>query len=92
MKSQTAALFATAVATILPAQQFCGLLDPVSSLEGMGALVGAVYPTTYFLTIARGTFSKALDFSDLRASFVPLVIAVPALIGLATALLRKQAR
>jgi ribosome-dependent ATPase len=36
MRSQTAALFATAVLTLLPATQFSGLLDPVSSLEGMG--------------------------------------------------------
>jgi ribosome-dependent ATPase len=92
MRSQTAALFATAVVTILPAVQFSGLLDPVSSLEGVGAFIGAVYPTTYFLTIARGTFSKGLEFADLGASFVPLAIAVPALVGLAAALLRKQAR
>jgi ribosome-dependent ATPase len=92
MRSQTAALFATAVLTLLPATQFSGLLDPVSSLEGVGALIGALYPTTYFLTVARGTFSKGLDFADLRASFVPLAIAAPVLIGLAAALLRKQAR
>ena len=72
MRSQTAALFATAILTILPASQFSGMIDPVSSLEGVGALIGAVYPTTHFLTIARGTFSKGLDFADLHASFVPL--------------------
>jgi ribosome-dependent ATPase len=44
-------------------------------------------PTT---DIARGTFSKALDFADLQASFIPLLIAVPVLLGLAVALLKKQ--
>jgi ribosome-dependent ATPase len=91
-RSQVAAVFATAVLTLLPATQFSGLLDPVSSLEGAGAVIGAVYPTTHFLTVARGTFSKGLGVTDLQASFVPLVTAVPVLIALAAALLRKQAR
>jgi ribosome-dependent ATPase len=92
VRSQVAALFGTALLTLLPAVQFSGLIDPVSSLEGMGALIGQVYPTTHFVTIARGTFSKELGFMDLRGSFVPLLIAVPVLIGLGAALLRKQER
>jgi ribosome-dependent ATPase len=92
MRSQVAALFGTAVLTILPAVQFSGMLDPVSSLEGAGAAIGSIYPTTYFLTIARGTFSKALGFQDLYASFVPLLIAAPLLIIIGAALLRKQER
>lgn len=47
MHSQVAAIFGTAVLTILPAVQFSGLLDPVASLEGAGALIGRIYPTTY---------------------------------------------
>ena len=89
-RSQTAALFGTAVLTILPATQFSGMIDPVSSLEGAGALIGKIYPTTHFMTISRGTFSKALGLSDLYTSFIPLVIAVLVLIGLCAALLKKQ--
>jgi len=92
LKGQTAAVFATLILTFTPAQQFSGLIDPVTSLEGIGARVGAVYPTTYFLTIARGVFSKGLGFGDLRVEFVPLLIAGPLLIGVTAALLRKQAR
>jgi ribosome-dependent ATPase len=92
VRSQVAALFGTAVLTILPVVQFSGMIDPVSALEGAGALMGRIYPTTHFLNIARGTFAKALEFSDVRASFVPLLIAVPVLIGLGTLLLRKQER
>jgi ribosome-dependent ATPase len=90
MRSQIAALFGTAVLTILPAVQFSGMIDPVSSLEGAGALIGQIYPTTHFLTIARGTFSKALGFPDLYASFIPLLLAVPLLIVIGAVLLRKQ--
>jgi ribosome-dependent ATPase len=89
-RTQIAAVFGTAVLTILPAVQFSGLLDPVSSLSGLGAFVGRIWPTTYFITISRGTFSKALGFADLYRAFVPLVIAVPVLVGLSASLLKKQ--
>jgi len=90
MRSQIAALFGTAVLTILPAVEFSGMINPVTSLEGAGALIGKIYPTTHFLTIARGTFSKGLGFAELQASFVPLLLAAPILIGLGAALLKKQ--
>ncbi len=90
MRSQIAALFGTAVLTILPAVQFSGMINPVSSLEGAGALIGQLYPTTHYLTIARGTFSMALGFADLGMSFIPLLLAVPVLLGLSVALLKKQ--
>ena len=92
MRSQIAALFATAVLTLLPATQFSGLIDPVSSLEGGGRLIGEIYPTTHFVVISRGTFSKALHFRDLTDAFVPLALAWPILFGLSAALLRKQER
>jgi ribosome-dependent ATPase len=91
-RSQIAAMFGTAVLTILPTTQFSGLVYPVSSLAGMGALIGRIYPTTHFLTIARGTFNKALAFADLQPAYVALLITVPALILLTAALLPKQER
>ncbi len=90
MRSQIAAIFGTAVLTILPAVTFSGMIDPVSSLEGAGRVIGNLSPATYFITISRGTFSKALGFADLYAAFIPLLIAVPVLIGLGVALLKKQ--
>jgi ribosome-dependent ATPase len=90
MKSQIAAIFGTALLTLIPAVQYSGMIDPVSSLEGAGAFIGRIFPATYFMTIARGTFSKALDFNDLQGAFLPLIIAIPVLLGLGVALLRKQ--
>ena len=91
MKSQIAAIFGTALITLLPASQYSGITDPVSSLQGFGAFIGRIYPTTYFVTISRGTFSKALDFADLTGAFLPLLITIPILLGLGIVLLRKQA-
>lgn len=92
MRSQTAAIFATALLTLIPSMQFSGLMDPVSSLQGAGAVIGRVFPASHFVTIARGTFSKGLGFADLRASYWPLLLAIPVLLALAAAFLRKQER
>ena len=90
VRSQVAAIFGTAIVTLIPAAQYSGFINPVSSLEGAGAFIGSIYPATYFLTISRGTFAKALHFADLQASFVPLLLSVPVLLGLCTILLKKQ--
>ncbi len=90
MRSQIAALFATAIGTILPAVQFSGLINPVSSLEGVGAFIGRIFPTTHFVTVCRGVFSKGLGFGDLGQPLLALTIAVPVLLALSVALLKKQ--
>ena len=90
MKSQIAAIFGTAIITLIPATQLSGMIDPVASLEGPGRWIGQIYPTSHFLTIARGTFSKALGLGDLWGSFIPLLIAVPLVLGLSVWLLKKQ--
>jgi len=92
MRSQVAAIFGTAILSLLPAVSFSGMLDPVSSLEGVGRVIGEIYPTTHFLTIARGTFAKALGFGDLHLSFLALAASVPVLIGAAVLSLKKQER
>jgi ribosome-dependent ATPase len=89
-RSQIAAIFLVMIGTIIPAVQFAGMLNPVSSLEGVGAVIGQTYPASHFLTISRGVFSKSLDASDLLSSFWPLALSVPVVLGLAILLLRKQ--
>ncbi|EGD59860.1 ABC transporter-like protein [Novosphingobium nitrogenifigens DSM 19370] len=90
MRSQIAAMFATAIGTILPAVQFSGLINPVSSLEGPGRLIGAIFPATHFVTICRGVFSKGLGFADLASPLLALAITFPFLLVICVALLRKQ--
>ncbi|GAA5232920.1 ribosome-associated ATPase/putative transporter RbbA [Verticiella sediminum] len=89
-RSQIAALFFTLIGTLIPAVQFAGLLNPVSSLEGAGRVIGEIYPATYMLTISRGVFSKALGLGDLHQAFWPLAIAIPVIMGLTLLLLKKQ--
>ena len=89
-RSQISAMFVTMIGTLIPSIQFAGLINPVSSLEGVGAFVGRIFPATHFLTISRGVFSKALDLGSLLPSFWPLLIAAPVIVGTAILLLRKQ--
>ena len=89
-RSQVAAIFGTAIATITPALAFSGMTSSVSALEGGAALVSAIYPTTHFLVICYGTFSKALGFADLAHQFKALALFVPAITVLSVLLLRRQ--
>lgn len=91
-RSQIAAIYATALGTIIPISQFSGMIDPVSSLEGGARFIGEIFPTTHFMTISRGTFSKALGFTELTPLLLPLALAIPVILGLAIALLKKQER
>nr|WP_199484698.1 ribosome-associated ATPase/putative transporter RbbA [Legionella drancourtii] len=91
-KSQTAAIFGTAILTFLPTIHFSGLIDPVSALEGLGAFIGHIFPTTYYLMITTGVFSKGLGFHDLKIWFLPLLLTTPILLGLGVVFLRKQER
>ena len=88
--SQIAAMFFAVLMTIIPAIQFAGLINPVSSLEGTGRVIANLYPASHMFTISRGVFNKALGLGDLYASFWPMLLAVPVIIGSAIALLKKQ--
>lgn len=90
LNSQIAAIFGTAIATVVPATQFSGLIYPVSALEGASALIGNLYPTSHFLIISRGVFSKALGLAELYPYFIPLLITIPTLTLLSVAGLKKQ--
>jgi ribosome-dependent ATPase len=91
-RSQIAAMFVTMIGTMIPTIQFAGMLNPVSSLEGVGAFIGRIYPAAHILTISRGVFNKALGFANLHASFWALLLAVPVILGLSIVLLKKQER
>ena len=89
-RSQIAVIFMTMIGTLLPAQSMCGLMNPVSTQEGAARIIGEIYPTTYALLICRGIFNKALNFSDLTAPFIVLLITVPIIMSIGILLLRKQ--
>jgi len=88
--SQIAAMFFAMIGTLIPAVQFSGMMDPVSSLAGGARLVGEIYPATHMFTISRGVFNKALGFGDLKQPLLALAVSVPVIVLAAIALLKKQ--
>jgi ribosome-dependent ATPase len=90
--TQIAALFGTAILTVLPATQFAGMMTPVSSLAKEAQIMGHAFPMTYFVPISVGTFTKGLGFRDLWTDVVALAIFVPVLALLSVLMLRKQER
>ena len=92
MKTQVAALFGTAVLTIIPVIQFSGMFTPVSSLSGGPRIMGLVFPSTYFMQISLGTFTKGLGFATLAPQFWALAIIIAVYVALSRALLKTQER
>ncbi|MCE1241201.1 MAG: ribosome-associated ATPase/putative transporter RbbA [Azonexaceae bacterium] len=88
--TQIAALFGTAILTILPTVSFSGLTTPVGALEGASYWIGQFFPASYFLVISRGAYTKALGIGDLIPQFVALAAFIPVLTLLSVALLKKQ--
>ncbi len=66
------------------------MMTPVSSITGFGAIMGRLFPMTYFLPVSVGTFTKGLGFADLASHIAALALFIPALTALSLLLLRKQ--
>ncbi len=88
--TQIAALFGTAIATMVPSVMFSGMMQPVSSLEGAPVVLSTIIPTSHFMSISVGTFTKALGFAELYPELISLLIFFPALTVLSMLLLKKQ--
>jgi ribosome-dependent ATPase len=91
-RTQIAALFGTAILTVLPATMFAGMMVPVSSLSGTARIMGRLFPMTYYLPVSVGTFTKGLGFSDLATNLAALAVFIPVLTLFNVFLLRPQER
>jgi ribosome-dependent ATPase len=90
--TQVAAVFVTAILTIQPTIQFAGLLQPVSTLEGGARVIGSIWPTTYYMHSALGTFTKGLRPGLIIPDILFLLACIPVLLSLSAIGLRKQER
>lgn len=89
-RTQVAAIFASAILSILPAVNFSGLLVPVSSLAGPAYGIGLGFPSSWFQQISIGSFTKGLTFADLWQNHLMLVVFVVVFTTLAWLGLKKQ--
>lgn len=89
-RTQIAAILGTMIITSLPTIQFSGLIVPRSSLDGAAAVMGMLFPAGYFLDIAVGTYTKALDIRQLWPQCLALFGFFLGFTGLSLAMLKKQ--
>lgn len=88
--SQVAAVFVTAILTLIPTVQFSGLLQPVSTLEGSARIVGSFWPTTYYMHSSVGAYTKGLGPILMIQDIIFLACCIPILWGISLVGLRKQ--
>ena len=90
VRTQVAAVFATAILSIVPAVNFSGLFAPVSSLSGTAKVIGLSFPSAWYQPVTVGVFAKALGMLDLWRNVVAITIIALAFLVLSLLLLRKQ--
>ena len=90
VRTQIAAIFATAIITVTPAINFSGYFTPVSSLSGEAKVIGLMFPYGYFQLISMGTFTKALNFGDLFTNYIALFVIIIAYLSIGLLLLKDQ--
>jgi ribosome-dependent ATPase len=89
-KTQVTAVFAAAILSVMPTLQFSGMITPVSSLEGAAHIMGTLWPTTWYMGVSVGVFTKGLGLAELSGHIARLALFGPILTGIAVLALRKQ--
>jgi ribosome-dependent ATPase len=90
VRTQVAAVFATAILSIVPAVNFSGLFAPVSSLSGSAKVIGLSFPSAWYQPVTVGVFAKALGMLDLWRNVAAITFIALVFLAVSLLLLRKQ--
>ena len=90
VKSQIAAIFATAIVILIPTLNFSGMVYPTSTLPSHIYVIAQLFPGYWFLIISLGGFTKGLGFMDFLSSYGALLTIYAVYFCGAVALLKKQ--
>lgn len=90
VKSQIAAIFATAIVVIIPTLNFSGMIYPTSTLPSHIYVIAQLFPGYWFLIICLGGFTKGLGFTDFLSSYGALLTIYAVYFCGAVVLLKKQ--
>jgi ribosome-dependent ATPase len=72
MRTQIAAIFGTAIASVIPTILFSGMLSPVASLTGPARVMGFGFPSAWFNHVSVGSFTKGLGPAALLPDYLAL--------------------
>ena len=90
VRSQVAAIFATAIVAMIPSVNFSGLLVPVSSLSGGGRAMGLFFPAAWYQPLSVGVITKGLGLAELWPNLLALAAFGIVFVGAALAALKKR--
>ena len=90
VRSQLAAIFATAIITMIPAQTYSGFIYPLSTMEGGALVIGKTFPSSWYYTVSVGSFTKGLHTADLLHEYAAISTFAATSLILACVLLKKQ--
>lgn len=90
VKSQVAALFATAILIMVPTLNFSGMMYPTATLPTPTYVIAHLFPGAWFQLISLGGFTKGLGFYDFIANYGALVVIYSVYLILASLSLKKQ--
>jgi ribosome-dependent ATPase len=92
MRTQIAAVFGTAIASVIPTILFSGMLSPVASLTGPARVMGYGFPSAWFHHVSIGSFTKGLGPLALAPDYLALAAFGVAFLALGRLLLRTRER
>ncbi|MGV6988913.1 ribosome-associated ATPase/putative transporter RbbA [Testudinibacter sp. P80/BLE/0925] len=90
VQSQVAAIFGSAIISMVPAVSFSGFLYPMSTLTGAGYWIGWSFPTSWYNLISLGAFTKGLGFAGFIPLYGMLLLFFVTYLTAASLLLKKQ--
>ena len=90
VRSQLAAIFATAIITMIPAQTYSGFIYPLSTMEGGALIIGKTFPSSWYYTVSVGSFTKGLHTANLLHEYAAIAAFAATSLILACVLLKKQ--
>jgi ribosome-dependent ATPase len=91
-RTQAASALVAVLIAMVPSFQYSGLLSPVSAMRGAAHAFARVFPTTHYLSISVGAFTKGLGPPDLLGDYAALALMGFVFSAASVALLRKQER
>lgn len=90
VRTQIAAIFLTAVLTMMPALDYSGFLIPLHSMDPGGQVIARALPFVYANEIMEGSFLKGLGFAALWPELLVLMAYTTALLAVGYILFRKR--
>jgi ABC-2 type transport system permease protein/ribosome-dependent ATPase len=90
VRTQIAAIFLTAVLTMMPALDYSGFLVPIHSMDATGQVIARSLPFMYATQIIEGSFLKGLGFGELWPELLVLAAYTAALLAVGYFLFTKR--